>query len=221
MKAIDIDVGGTFTDLVLTWDDAADHVAKAPTTPYDLSVGFLDVLNAGAEQLGRPLDEVLPRGRDRPVLDDRRDEPADRAQGPAARPDHDRGPRGRDPHRPRRAVDRRHARSASAGTSRCRTKPTPLVERDMIVGVRERIDSTGRVLRPLDEDDVRDKLRHARRQRRPGDRRLAAVVVRQPRPRAAGSGRSSARSTRATTSATCRWSCPTRSSARSASTSGR
>jgi N-methylhydantoinase A/oxoprolinase/acetone carboxylase beta subunit len=59
MKAIDIDVGGTFTDLVLTWDDAR-YVAKAPTTPYDLSVGFLDVLTAGAEQLGRPLDEVLP-----------------------------------------------------------------------------------------------------------------------------------------------------------------
>ena len=35
-------------------------MAKAPTTPYDLSVGFLDVLNAGAEQLGRPLDQVLP-----------------------------------------------------------------------------------------------------------------------------------------------------------------
>ena len=59
MKAIDIDVGGTFTDLVLTWDDAR-YVAKAPTTPYDLSVGFLDVLTAGAEQLGRPLDQVLP-----------------------------------------------------------------------------------------------------------------------------------------------------------------
>ena len=46
MKAIDIDVGGTFTDLVLTWDDER-IVAKAPTTPYDLSVGFVDVLECG------------------------------------------------------------------------------------------------------------------------------------------------------------------------------
>jgi N-methylhydantoinase A/acetophenone carboxylase len=38
-------------------------------------------------------------------------------------------------------------------------KPAPLVERDMIVGVRERIDSSGRVLRELDENDVRAKLR--------------------------------------------------------------
>jgi N-methylhydantoinase A/oxoprolinase/acetone carboxylase beta subunit len=38
-------------------------------------------------------------------------------------------------------------------------KPAPLIPRTMIVGVKERIDSTGQVLRPLDEDDVRRKLR--------------------------------------------------------------
>ena len=38
-------------------------------------------------------------------------------------------------------------------------KPVPLVDRTMIVGVKERVDSTGAVLRPLDEDDVRRKLR--------------------------------------------------------------
>ena len=38
-------------------------------------------------------------------------------------------------------------------------KPTPLIPRTMIVGVKERIDSTGRVVRPLDEDDLRRKLR--------------------------------------------------------------
>src|SRR2546428_3169215 len=60
MKAIDIDVGGTFTDLVLTWDDKR-ITAKAPTTPYDLSVGFLDVLTDGAEQMGQSIDELLPQ----------------------------------------------------------------------------------------------------------------------------------------------------------------
>src|SRR5436190_124270 len=38
-------------------------------------------------------------------------------------------------------------------------KPEPLISRTMIVGVKERIDSTGRVIRPLDEDDLRRKLR--------------------------------------------------------------
>jgi N-methylhydantoinase A/acetophenone carboxylase len=38
-------------------------------------------------------------------------------------------------------------------------KPQPIVPRNLIVGVKERIDSTGAVMRPLDEDDVRRKLR--------------------------------------------------------------
>lgn len=38
-------------------------------------------------------------------------------------------------------------------------KPKPLVSREMIVGVKERIDGTGSVLRPLDEEDVRRKVR--------------------------------------------------------------
>ncbi len=37
-------------------------------------------------------------------------------------------------------------------------KPLPLIERRMIVGIRERIDSAGSIIRPLDEDDVRLKL---------------------------------------------------------------
>ena len=37
------------------------YIAKAPTTPYDLSVGFLNVLNDGAEQLDLDIDELLPQ----------------------------------------------------------------------------------------------------------------------------------------------------------------
>ncbi len=38
-------------------------------------------------------------------------------------------------------------------------KPQPIVDREMIVGVKERIDAKGKVIRPLDEDDVRRKVR--------------------------------------------------------------
>jgi N-methylhydantoinase A/acetophenone carboxylase len=39
-------------------------------------------------------------------------------------------------------------------------KPQPLIPREMIVGVKERIDSLGNILRPLDEDDVREKANY-------------------------------------------------------------
>ncbi len=39
MNSIDIDVGGTFTDLVLNFNGAS-LIKKSPTTPYDLSVCF-------------------------------------------------------------------------------------------------------------------------------------------------------------------------------------
>lgn len=158
MKAIDIDVGGTFTDLVLTWDDVR-YVAKAPTTPYDLSVGFLDVLTAGAEQLGRPLDQVLPEVEivrySTTVAMNRLIERKGPRLGLITTEGHEdailigRGAQWTDGTR----ISERRNLSVQA-------KPAPLVERDMIVGVGERVDSTGRVLRALDDDDVRAKLRH-------------------------------------------------------------
>jgi N-methylhydantoinase A/acetophenone carboxylase len=158
MKAIDIDVGGTFTDLVLTWDDTR-YVAKAPTTPYDLSVGFLDVLTAGAEQLGRPLDQVLPEVEivrySTTVAMNRLIERKGPRLGLITTEGHEdailigRGAQWTDGTR----ISERRNLSVQA-------KPVPLVERDMIVGVGERIDSAGRVLRPLNDDDVRAKLRH-------------------------------------------------------------
>ncbi|GAA1459088.1 hydantoinase/oxoprolinase family protein [Williamsia maris] len=56
---IGVDVGGTFTDAVL--DDSSGTVvaAKAPSTPPDYSQGVIDVLVALAEQLGRPVEEML------------------------------------------------------------------------------------------------------------------------------------------------------------------
>ena len=157
MKAIDIDVGGTFTDLVLTWDDRR-YVAKSPTTPYDLSVGFLNVLNAGAEQLGRPLQDVLPDVEivrySTTVAMNRLIERKGPRLGLITTEGHEdavligRGAQWTDG---TRIGERRNLA--------VQEKPTPLVERDMIVGVAERIDSKGNVLRKLDEDDVRAKLR--------------------------------------------------------------
>lgn len=157
MKAIDIDVGGTFTDLVLTWDSTR-VVAKAPTTPYDLSVGFLNVLNEGARQLDLPLAEVLPQVEivrySTTVAMNRLIERKGPKLGLITTEGHEdailigRGAQWTDG---TRIGERRNLAVQS--------KPVPLVERDMIVGIAERVDSSGTVVRPLDEDDVRAKLR--------------------------------------------------------------
>ena len=39
-------------------------------------------------------------------------------------------------------------------------KPDPLIPRELIVGVKERVDSRGQVIRPLDENNVREKVRY-------------------------------------------------------------
>ncbi|GAA4789329.1 hydantoinase/oxoprolinase family protein [Actinomycetospora chlora] len=156
-RTIDIDVGGTFTDLVLTWDDRR-ITAKAPTTPYDLSVGFLDVLTDGAEQLGTDIDELLPQVElvrySTTVAMNRLIERKGPRLGLLTTEGHEdailigRGAQWTDG---TRISERRNLA--------VQQKPAPLVTRDMIAGVRERVDSFGQVLRPLDEEDVRRKLR--------------------------------------------------------------
>lgn len=157
MKSIDIDVGGTFTDLVLTWDDRR-VVAKAPTTPYDLSVGFLNVLDAGAAQLGAPLAEVLPEIEivrySTTVAMNRLIERKGPRLGLITTEGHEdailigRGAQWTD-----------GTRIAERRNLAVQRKPKPLVDRDMIIGIAERVDSTGKILRPLNEQDVRTKLR--------------------------------------------------------------
>ncbi|MEV6639052.1 hydantoinase/oxoprolinase family protein [Amycolatopsis sp. NPDC051371] len=56
---IGVDVGGTFTDAVLDDDAGTVLAAKSPSTPPDYSQGVLDVLGLLAEQLGKPLPEML------------------------------------------------------------------------------------------------------------------------------------------------------------------
>jgi len=59
MNSIDIDVGGTFTDLVLNFGGKT-LIKKSPTTPYDLSVCFSKVIEEGASALGLKMEELLP-----------------------------------------------------------------------------------------------------------------------------------------------------------------
>ena len=55
---IDIDTGGTFTDGFFVFDDRVETV-KVPTTPHDLTVCFMECINAGAARFGVTVEDLL------------------------------------------------------------------------------------------------------------------------------------------------------------------
>jgi hypothetical protein len=156
LNSIDIDVGGTFTDLVMNVDGHTVQ-AKVPTTPYVLSVCFLNVIEVGAQELGLSLDQVLKLiGMVRYSTTIAMNRLIER-----------KGPRlalltteGHEDAiligRGAQWVDgtRLHERRNLAAQH----KPVPLIPRRMIAGIKERVDGRGLVMRPLDEDDAREKI---------------------------------------------------------------
>ena len=152
---IGIDMGGTFTDAFMLGEDGSAHVAKVDTRPSDLLSTTSDIVDGLAAQVGLSAEELLPRVRrfmlgttlttnllvtqsgvaagmlttrgHRDVL-----YVAGGAQGKIAGLSDD---------------DIRHSGSLD--------KPTPLVARDRIVEIDERIDYKGEEIVPLDEGAVR------------------------------------------------------------------
>ncbi|MFO1081122.1 MAG: hydantoinase/oxoprolinase family protein [Reyranellaceae bacterium] len=61
MFRIGVDVGGTFTDLVVELPDGGVAVFKVPTVPRDPSQGVLDAVSAAAAGLALPVEELLAR----------------------------------------------------------------------------------------------------------------------------------------------------------------
>src|SRR5215510_1344457 len=56
---IGVDVGGTFTDMVLRDANGSVRIFKAPSVPADPSEGVLGVLRLAAQQLDLPLSALL------------------------------------------------------------------------------------------------------------------------------------------------------------------
>jgi N-methylhydantoinase A/oxoprolinase/acetone carboxylase beta subunit len=158
MNSIDIDVGGTFTDLVLTFGEKT-LIKKVPTTPYDLSVCFSRVIEEGASALGMKMEGLLPSidmiRYSTTIAMNRLIERKGPRLGLITTEGHEdvvligRGAQWIDG---TRVAERRNLA--------IQKKPDPLIPRDMIVGVKERVDSRGNVIRVLNEDDLRTKVRY-------------------------------------------------------------
>ena len=58
---IGVDVGGTFTDLVVVGDDGSSQVYKVPSNPSDPSVGVIEAVRAASKGMGLGVAQLLSR----------------------------------------------------------------------------------------------------------------------------------------------------------------
>ena len=155
--SINIDIGGTFTDFYCTQDQGQTLITKTPTTHYDLSVGFI----RGVQELARlhrlELKEFLGQTEAVRYCTTLGTNALIERTGPklglittAGFED---------------TIYLGRARSWADGLSSQENKdlgriqkPLPLITPDMVVGVRERIDSFGQVICPLKPEEVLEKL---------------------------------------------------------------
>ncbi len=154
--SIDIDIGGTFTDCFVQLDDQVTW-CKTRTTGFDLGRGMLQAIDDAAAQLGVLSQDLLARVDIIRYSTTLALNSLLEAKGPrlgyiATEGFEDnlligRGSQWADG---LSITEQRNIARAS--------KPTPLIPRTSAVGVKERIDYRGQIVRPLDEADFLRKL---------------------------------------------------------------
>lgn len=157
MNRVSVDIGGTFTDCFVAWDDKYLQ-SKALTTHQNLALGFNEALENACSELGISVNELLsevdsvryattlgtnalierkgPRLGLLTTMGFRSSVPLARARGYGAGLDH------------KQQLDVPNAK-----------RPDPIVPIPMIKEIRERVDFAGDVVLGLDEEDLRVKLR--------------------------------------------------------------
>jgi len=155
---VGIDTGGTFTDIVVLHPDGQITIDKSATTPKDFSQGVIDAIAVAAQSLGMTLKQFLQRtamfkhgttvatnalitrrGAKVGLITTRGFEDTVYVMRAIGRVD------GLD------EMEIKHVTKL--------TKPTPLVPRQSVMGVYERIDYWGEIVIPLDQAGVRDCVR--------------------------------------------------------------
>ncbi|MFS8478954.1 MAG: hydantoinase/oxoprolinase family protein [Micromonosporaceae bacterium] len=149
---VGVDVGGTFTDILLIDQQTGQTFrAKTPSTPYDQSVGALTGVRKVCEQAGISLDEVGQ------VLHGTTVATNAILEGKGARV----GLVTTQGFRQVLQIARSFVPGGLAGWI-IWPKPEPLAALEHTVEAVERIGADGTVVVPLDEDDIRAKLRRLR-----------------------------------------------------------
>ena len=154
---VNIDIGGTFTDFYATEGEGKGFITKSPTTHYDLSVGFMKGLRNLARDHGQGLSDFLGTTDAVRYSTTLGTNALIERNGPklglittAGHED---------------AIFLGRARSWADGGSSLENKDLarinkaePLISRNMVVGVRERMDSFGYAVCPLKREDILEAL---------------------------------------------------------------
>jgi N-methylhydantoinase A len=155
---INIDVGGTFTDCYVTIDGRGVW-GKAATTPDDLSRGFLSALAEACKSLGIELSSLLSHTEILRYSTTVALNALLQRVGPRLGLITTRG------HEDMLFIGNGRAWGDGLPIAEQRRvahaqMPEALIKREMVVGVRERVDSFGKVIRPLSESDVFEALQY-------------------------------------------------------------
>lgn len=156
--SIGVDIGGTFTDCIVTTDDGRIITAKSPTTPHDRSEGFFDCVERAAGKMDISVEALLKRCR-RLVHGT-----TTGTNAIVAREGAKVGLLTTKGHGDALFMMRGSGRTAGLPPDELLNisetyKPEPLVPRGMVVEIPERIDVDGEEIVRLDEDAVRDGVR--------------------------------------------------------------
>jgi N-methylhydantoinase A/acetophenone carboxylase len=156
--SIDIDIGGTFTDCFAVLN-GRQVWCKTRTSTYELSVGMNEAIATAAERLGVELDSLLAqtdiiRYSTTLAMNSLIERKGPRlgllmTDGTEDTTLIGRGTQWAD------GLPVKYQRNLARID-----RPIPLIPKEWIVGIKERVDSQGSVVRPLDEDDLRSKIQY-------------------------------------------------------------
>jgi N-methylhydantoinase A/acetophenone carboxylase len=158
MKAyIDVDTGGTFTDAFVMLDDKVSY-AKAPTTPNRLSEGIFQALRVAGEELKISVDELLKNVETFRFSTTYATNALIQKIGPKL------GFITTEGFEDLLVIGKGSSWADKMTVKEMRNvsrvvKPEPLIPREMTIGVKERVNSQGKIVRPLDEDDAIEKVK--------------------------------------------------------------
>jgi N-methylhydantoinase A/oxoprolinase/acetone carboxylase beta subunit len=157
-STIDVDIGGTFTDCFVRTADGRVATVKTPTTGFRLAVGFMRALEQAATELDTDVDSLLADTAEIRYSTTVAMNTLLQRRGPSLALITTEG------FTDVLEIGRGASWTDSATNEEVRNiarieKPVPLVRSDMTIGVRERIDNFGQVVRPLDREHFLSQLR--------------------------------------------------------------